>query len=178
MAANRTQVAQQNGPLAEEDEAPPPRYFISQEEAELRHRSLPLLISSKRCYACKQGDEEEPQASSDVQQYIDRIAEHCGQASDYLLPDTPSKEAIFRVILAGGNEPMTAQEISQILSEKWALTAYPRDASPRVIRRLLDHSGSYCIARVPEPEVEAEESVEEESAETTEEEASSEPSTK
>ena len=30
------------------------------------------------------------------------------------------------------------------------MTPFPRDTSPRVIRRLLDNSAYYCIAPVPE----------------------------
>ena len=39
-------------------------------------------------------------------------------------------------------------------ADRWALTAYPRDVSERVIQSLLDSSESYCIVRVPEPEPE------------------------
>ena len=112
-------------------------------------RSLSLLIAGRRCYACQQADEEQPPAQSDVQSYIDCITEHCGQTSDYLLADTALKEALFRVLLVRGNEPVTAEEISLVLTEKWALTPYPRDISPRVIQRLLDHSESYCIVSGP-----------------------------
>ena len=80
-----------------------------------------------------------------------------GQIPDFLLPDTPLKEAIFRVILAHGNEPMTAEDISEILTERWAMTAYPRDVTPQVIQRLLENSETYCIIKVPEPEDEEEE---------------------
>ena len=141
-----------NGPPEETGDAPPPRYVIDPNLAAAAHRSLPMLIAGRRCYACQSA--EDVSESSEIQPIIDRIAEHCEQTSDFLLPDTPLKEAIFRVILAGGNQPRAAAEISRILSDKWALTAYPRDASPKVVQRLLDHSASYCVARVAEPEAE------------------------
>ena len=49
---------------------------------------------------------------------------------------------------------MTAEEISQVLSEEWSLTAYPRDVSSRIIQRLLENSSSYYIAQLPDPEPE------------------------
>ena len=50
--------------------------------------------------------------------------------------------------------PTTPDSISEILSEKWAMTAYPRDITPRVIQRLLDNSQAYGIFRILDPEPE------------------------
>ena len=164
MTQNRMRAGSERGSPDEDRERPAPRYLIDLEEAASRGRSLPLLIASRRCYACQQADETEPSMSSDVKPYLDCVADHCAQTPDFLLPDTPLKEAIFRVILARRNEPVTAEDIRQVLSEKWRLTAYPRDISPRVIERLLTRIETYCVTAVPEePEEEiAEEPVSEE----------------
>ena len=153
MAKDRTQTAQEKAPADDENgEMPVPRFLVDVEDANLINRSLPLMISSRRCYTCKQADDEEPSRSAGVKPYLKRISDHCQETSDYLLPDTPLREAIFRVILGGGNRPMNAEEISQILTEKWALNPYPRDVSTNIIQKLLEHSESYCIAQVPDPE--------------------------
>ena len=151
MMQDQPQIKEAKEQAVDNGDTPSPRYFIDVGQAEALHRSLPLLVAGRRCYTCQQGDAESP-ASSELQPFIDRIVEHCALTSDYLLPDTPLKEAIFRVILAGGNKPMTAEEISEILTDKWAMTAYPRVVTSPVIRRLLDNSENYCIAEVPEPE--------------------------
>ena len=122
------------------------RYFVDARVAEESGRSLPLLLGSRRCYADQQADEELGGGKAKV--IIARIAGHCGEESDYLPPDTPLKEAIFRVILAGGNKPTTAEDISTILTDKWAMSPFPRDLSPRVMERLLDSSDSYCIGQI------------------------------
>ena len=141
MVRDRTQTAQEKATADdEEEEKPLPRYFVNLEDVNLLNRSLPLIIASRRCYTCKEADDEQPSPSAEVKPYIKRIAEHCEQTSDYLLPDTPLKEAIFRVILAGGNQDMNAEEISQILTEKWAMSPYPRDVAVKVIQQLLDNS--------------------------------------
>ena len=101
---------------------------------------------------CQQGFPEEEIVALDPQDFIDQISAHCSQQQDFLLPDTPMKEAVFRVLLAGGNDPMNAQAIGMALAEKWAMTPFPRDTSPRVIQRLLDNSAYYCIALAPEGE--------------------------
>ena len=141
-----------NGRVEEDGEAP--RFFVDLEVASDRNRALPMLIAGRRCYQCQEGDPEPSVASTDVAGHIERIGDHCAQTPDYLLPDTPLKESIFRIILAGGNEPMSAEEVSGALESRWAMTAHARDISPRVIQILLDNSPSYCIARLPEPEPE------------------------
>ena len=148
---DRIQTAPDGSPADDNGQRPPRRYFIDYEQASERPLSLALVIASRRCYVCRQADEEEPSASSDLTPYLERIIEHCTLTSDYLPADTPLKEAMFRVLLANGNEPMTAEEISLVLSGKWEMTPYPRDLSSRVIERLLDHSENYCIAHLPEP---------------------------
>ena len=139
--------------MGESDEAR--RYLVDMEGAAEGHRSLTRLIADRKCYECRQADTHESLQDSKPKEHIKQIAKQCAHTSDYLLPDTPIKEALFRVILSGGNQPTTAQEISEILSEKWGLTAYPRALAPEVIERLLDHSETYCIAALPQPSAEA-----------------------
>jgi len=172
MLQNQAPTNGQTETEGEENEGPQPQYYVSTETAEASNRALPLLIASRRCFMDQQADEEPPTLESDPQEFIDRIASHCKDTSDYLLPDTPLKEAVFRTILAGGNQPMTPGEISEILSDKWAMTPYPREISPAVIRKLLDTSQYYCIAQIPVPETEEEpEKVVEEVEETSQDEA-------
>ena len=135
-----------------------PSYFIDFEGAENNGRSISLLIATRKCYADRQADMEESLLDSDPKEHLDRIVKHCSETPDYLLPDTPLKDAIFRVMLARGNQLITAEEISTELSDRWAVSTYPRDLSPKVIGRILDHSESYCVSehREPEPEPEPE----------------------
>ena len=132
------------------------RYFIDLDEATDSSRSMSVIIAGRKCYQDRQADTAESLASSTAKQHIKRIAKHCADTPDYAAQDTPLKEAIFREILAGGNEPKSAQEISEALSTRWAVSPYPRDLSPTVIGRLLDHSQAYRITAVPEPEPEPE----------------------
>lgn len=135
------------------------RYSIDLERARGQRRSVSAMIAGRRCFACRQADTEESVPTSDPQDHITQIAKQCADTSDYLLPDTPLKEALFRVLLAGGNEPMTAEQVSEALLSRWAMSAYPRDLSATVIGILLDNSSNYCIAALPEPPPEAEKDV-------------------
>ena len=121
-------------------------YFLSADFAEDKRRSLPLIIYGRQCWMCRREVEIEQAVFASAQHFVDVIVERCSHEPDYLLPDTPMKEAIFRVLLASGNKRMTAEEISDILSREWAMTQFPRDTSPGVIMRLLESARDYyCI---------------------------------
>ena len=126
------------------------KYFIDPAKAESTGRSLPILVASRQCYMCQQGIDDEVAIVSDSQDFIDQILAHCSQEPDFLLPDTPLKEAIFRVLLGHGNEPMDPEQISAFIGQKWAMTQFPRNTSPEVIQLLLDSSDFYCIGPVPD----------------------------
>ena len=137
-----------------EEEISYAQYVIDPEAAAASHRSLPLLVGSRRCYMDQQADDEVSTDDADLGDYIKRIAAHCSQEQDYLLPDTPLKEAIFRVMLSEGNRPINAEDISGVLTSKWAMTPFPRNTSPEVIQQLLENCANYCITRIPETEPE------------------------
>ena len=141
-------------PETEEEQISYAQYVIDPEAATAIQRSLPALIASRRCYMDQQADDEISTDDKDLKQYIKRIADHCSKEQDYLLPDTPLKEAIFRVMLSEGNNPLNAEDISGVMTSKWAMTPFPRNTSPEVIQRLLSASANYCISRVPGPEPE------------------------
>jgi hypothetical protein len=153
MVQNMRVTGQVSDGNEDDEEKVLPKYLIDVDGAETAGRSIPMLIASRRCYLCQQADEDAP-TDADPQQFIDRITEHCAAERDYLLADTPLKEAIFRVLLANGNEPMDAEEISVVLTDKWAMTPFPRNTAADVIVKMADNSRNYCIARVPEPEPE------------------------
>jgi len=116
--------------------------------------SLSVVIAERKCYEHRPREADQSLLDSEPQSHIAEITGHCSETADYLLQDTPLKEAIFRVILAGGNKPLSAQDVSDTLMERWAMSAYPRDLSVRVIERLLEHSENYHLVTEPEPEPE------------------------
>ena len=125
------------------------RYNVDLSKDGNRDRSLSVLIASRRCYLAQQAEDDAEILAADPKQFIRQIANHCSDAPDYLLPDTPLKESIFRTLLAANNKPLTAEEISAQLSERWSRTAQARDVSPAVIMRLLENSPLYSITRTP-----------------------------
>ena len=129
-----------------------PMFVISEEQAARIGAALPLMIAGRLGYMDRQALEEEPTPDSDIQPYIDLIVASSSHDADYLLPDTPLKEALFRLILANGNQPMTADQISETLTQRWAMSAYPRNLTPHVINRILENSANYCIIPLQDPD--------------------------
>ncbi|MDP8924867.1 MAG: hypothetical protein M3O34_18605 [Chloroflexota bacterium] len=67
------------------------------------------------------------------------IREDCSKKRNYITPDMPTLEAVFRVLLANGNAPMRLRDIREQLAEwcpgggcQWLLL--PADQLERVIR--------------------------------------------
>ncbi len=128
------------------------RYRVDLDSAEEYGRSAAAMVGARRTYQVRQGDTEETIEAFEVQDYLDQIVQQCADDPEYLLAATPLKEAAFRVLLAGGNSPMTAEEISEELTKRWAMSPYPRDTSPAVVAKMLEHSDSYLIETQTEPE--------------------------
>ena len=133
-------------------------YYIDVHSAGDHGRAIKPMIVSRVGYIMRQSLTADVVDDMDAEDLIQQVAYHAADDRDFLLPDTPLKESVFRVLLANENNPMTAEQVSKILEDKWSLSPYPRDTSPKVIERLLASGGdTYCFVAVPSP-------VEEESA--------------
>ena len=124
------------------------KYFVDVKIAEMSRQSLPVLVSGRLCYVCRQKYDNATIASTDPWVFVHAIVSHCAGERDYLLPDTPLKEAIFRVLLA--SEPIGAEQISEVLGETWSMSAYPRNISASVIERLLNSGIFQCVGPASE----------------------------
>ena len=134
------------------------QYYIDVDGAGDQGRVIKPMIVSRMGYVMRQSLTADVVEDMEAEDLIQQVAYQAAEDRDFLLPDTPLKESIFRVLLANENRPMTAEQVSKILEDKWSLSPYPRDTSPRVIERLLAGGGdTYCfVAAPPSPEEEAE----------------------
>ena len=128
------------------------RYYVDIDGEQVSGGSAAALVATRRCRDCI--DLDDGDLTGDPSEAIAMIVDHCSNTTDYLLPDTPLREAVFRVILEGGNEPRTAEEISETLVSRWEENP-SRDVSPRVLGRLLEHGRGYRVVPAQEPEEEA-----------------------
>ena len=130
---------------------PQQRYQLDIENIHGSSASLSALVAARKCYVHRPTGNEYSALDTSPEEHIREVQECCANAADYLLPDTPIKDAVFRVFVARGNEPLTAQDISDDLSERWAAGLYPRDVSVRVIENMLKNGANYLIHEMPEP---------------------------
>jgi len=126
------------------------RYYVDVDEGAHQRRSVKAMMADRKCSICRQADTTESIMAETTKSIIKQITAQCSKTQDFLLPDTPLIEGIFRIILAGGNKPLSADEISKELLDRWSISAYPRDLSPVVVKKVLDHNESYSIiAKAP-----------------------------
>ena len=138
--------------MADTSEEKAVEYYIDVESAGDQGRAIKPMIVSRMGYVMRQSLTADVIEEMEAEDLIQQVAYNAADDRDFLLPDTPLKESVFRVLLANENEPMTAEQVSKILEDKWSLSPYPRDTSPGVIERILSGGGdTYCFVAIPPP---------------------------
>ena len=132
------------------------RYAVDYDWYEVRNRSLATALLTRLCPSCR----EERVASDDVEALAATIVECCAQNRGFITQYTPIREAVFRLLLAWGNQPLSAAEICDELRGRMAFSLRTATLTPESIARLLDNDNYYGIrpvaeAAVAEPEEEA-----------------------
>lgn len=156
------EVEEQPQPVQEEETAPAEvaeeiRYFVDPQWYEQRGLVFGTVAQARLCSSCaaKLGSfvEErypviDPKTKRVTFEYrrvpyaanpLPIIRDCCSRARDYITSETPLLEAIFRVFLANGNQPMTVSTVREhlltYLPEMAALRSdYPVELLERMIR--------------------------------------------
>ena len=70
----------------------------------------------------------------------------CSKQRNYITPETPVLETVFRVFLANGNQPATIERVREQLGDWISLRDRPHGYSAELIERLLlsDHRYGLC----------------------------------
>jgi hypothetical protein len=144
-------------------EEPRTRYFIDIGWYEQTGRSFRAVAQARFCAACKNklGTETQERAPAidprtgrvvfEMRSVafginpLQAIRSCCAKARDYITPETPLAEAIFRVFLANGNQPTDIDSIREQLSEWVPLSARPHNYSPEMIKRVIDTDDYYGL---------------------------------
>ena len=123
--------------LVEAEERPAVSYYIEQTWYDANNLSFHDLVVSRMCDSCQAraaaGEEEEERhtvydqktrrASFEIRRVpfasnpIKRIREDCSAKKGYILPDMPTLEAVFRIYLANGNQPMPLSHVREQLGD-------------------------------------------------------------
>ena len=128
------------------------KYSIDIKGFEAAGRSFPYTVynrMSERGMAQLGGTATElPKSFGTPSEMMKIVASICAKEPDYLLPGTPISEAVFRLLIANGNRPMSLVDIQTGLASAWASVIYLKNLSDEVVQRMLDMSNEYFIRRI------------------------------
>ena len=153
-------------------EQPAVPYFIDQDWYQSTGLSFVDVVQSRMCDVCQdrvaRGEEEEERhtvydaktrrASFEVRRVpfasnpIKRIREDCSAKKGYISPDMPTLEAVFRIYLANGNQPMPLAHVREQLVDwcpdgqcRWLLVTEAQ------LERMVAHDQYYGLRRFSPP---------------------------
>lgn len=122
------------------------RYAIDYTWYEARNRSLATALRTRLCPICR----DERVASDDAEAMAASIAECCSRTRGFITQYTPVREAVFRLLLARSNQPLSAAEICDELRGRMALSLRTATLTSESVARLLDNDHYYGIQPVAE----------------------------
>jgi hypothetical protein len=131
------------------------RYWIDLQWFEQANRSFQVILSSRLCpkHQAESGSLLGKLTAPKKDLRVFRVFKECcsREQKDFFHPNLPVKEALLRILLSNGNQPMTAEELSERLIELGLDDNGLRDVSPVVIARLIDHDDWYGLNEYEAP---------------------------
>ena len=128
------------------------KYSIDIKGFEAAGKSFPYAVytrMSERGMAQLGGSADQmPESFGTPSEMMKIVGSICAKEPDYMLPGTPISEAVFRLLIANGNRPMTLLDIQTGLASAWASVIYLKNLSDEVVQRMLDSANEYFIRRV------------------------------
>ena len=88
-------------------------------------------------HLCSPCQEQKNKSTVTGKDLINTIVQHCSKEDDYIDAKTPVSEAVIKVLLSTRNRGMSIEQIVNELKSRWAMTAFPRPISARIISRLI-----------------------------------------
>jgi len=117
-------------------------YYISFSRLEELQRSPVAILADRRgpsCPSLMQPNHE----LNDPQKLLDEIAECCSGEQDYIKPDMPIQEIVFRILLTRRNQHMSVEDLHYELTEKWSTPIRPISMTVEGLHRILRHDTYY-----------------------------------
>jgi len=129
-------------------------FRVDPERLASRGRSLQLLLLHRRCASCWGTLVQKPAQGLGIKvaEHLKQIARHCSKAPDFIHPELPVIEAVFRILLSNGNQTTTLESIYKTLLERWSDPTNPRTPSPDKLYRMLSGDTFYGISQIPQVE--------------------------
>jgi hypothetical protein len=159
----RDLVRDEENLMTEEPEGEPARYYIDIAWYDQHDRSFRAVAQGRFCQSClaKIGNVTEERVptvdkKSNRVVYENReirygenpmavIRQCCSKQRNYITPETPLLEAVFRVFLANGNQPATLERIREQLGDWISLRDRPHNYASELIERLIANDRRYGL---------------------------------
>lgn len=107
------------------------------------------LCWSGECRLCRRFPEGKPIVPGrTTKNSIYNAAKICPSKVQFVTPGMSLLEAVFRGLVANGNQPMRFDEIVKFLQESWGSEYPQRIESAKSLQRMLDGPNEYRISRV------------------------------
>ena len=118
------------------------RWVIDLDWLAANKRSFSILIRDCLCPSCSRefgaaGDKTSP----DV--LIAAVQKCCSGVPDFISKKTPVAEAVFRILLRNGNQPLTLAELGRRLSESRG--GDPYRSTPELLYRIMKNDRFYGL---------------------------------
>lgn len=106
------------------------------------------LCWSGECRLCRRHPDGKPVVPGrTTQTSIYNAAKTCPNKVQFITTGMSLLEAVFRILIVGGNQPMTFNEIVSRLQEFWGAEFPQRIESLESLQRILDNPNEYRINR-------------------------------
>lgn len=122
-----------------------PRWFVDLDWYRENARSFTTLAQGCLCPRCRGRLEKGRLSEAEIPANIRGC---CSQSPGFITGELTILASVFRLLLAGGNEPLELTELSRRLGERLGEESYR--ASVEVLSRLLEDERYYGIRRAPQ----------------------------
>ena len=141
-----TMVGPETSGAPEESLASNTRYHISLPRLEQLNRSALHLFYTRLNEACP--SHGQPVNGLEPAVLMREIREFHADVGEFIRPDMPIQEILFRMLLARGNEPLTLGELHRDLTETWSSALRPISIDEDRLQNVLEADTYYGFAEV------------------------------
>ena len=124
----------------------PDRYFIDFNWYQEKGRSFATLAVSRLCPTSRKKEKSKSDAA-----LLKTLKQCCSKRDDFITPNMPLLEMVFRIFLGNGNQPLELWQIQEELQKYMGENgATIKDLSLPRLQRILDSDHYYGIKHAPE----------------------------
>ncbi len=124
-----------------------PEYVVDEAKLVVHSRSLSVMLLSRRCIQCEEKLDAKGGSAPSIQQQMRQISSHCAKQDDFISPEMPMQEIVFRHMLRGGNKPVSLEKLFYVVTEEFFTPLSPRNISMLALSKVLDSDVYYGFTR-------------------------------